>query len=91
MRKLMIILAILALPTAALAQHGGGHGGGFHGGGGGFHGGGGGFHNGGGHWNNGRWIPWAIGAGVLGGALAYDSCWRVVFDQFGNPRRAWVC
>ncbi|HSY98448.1 MAG TPA: hypothetical protein VK788_03050 [Terriglobales bacterium] len=52
-RVVIVLAAMIALscvPQSALAQRGGGHGGGggFHGGGGGFHGGGGGFHGGGG-------------------------------------------
>jgi len=47
--------ALLVLPQAGWAQHGGGHGGGGggHGGGGGYHGGGGGYHGGGGGYHGG--------------------------------------
>jgi hypothetical protein len=60
MRKLLIILAIALLPSAAMARgHGGGHMGGWGGG----HGGGG--HWGGGHWGGGRSL--AMTGGRFGG------------------------
>lgn len=81
MRKLLLALIIAVVPTMAMAQHRGGHGGsGWHGG----------VHRGGGHWNNGIWIPAIVGGAIIGGAIE-GSCWRWVVDQWGYQRRVWVC
>jgi hypothetical protein len=80
MRKFLMagLVALTMIPTAAVAQHRGWHGGGFH--------------HGGGHWHNGQWIPFAVGAGILGGAIiASESCYRWVVDQWGYRHRVWVC
>lgn len=79
MRKFLIAGLIALLPTVALAQH---RGGGWHGG----------WHQGGGHWHNGRWIPFAVGSAIVGGAIiANESCYRWVIDQWGYRHRVWVC
>ena len=85
MRKLLLAAAIFAAATLPAAAGGGYHGGG------GFHNNGG-YGHGGGRWhNNGQWLPWAVGAGVIGGAIIADSCWRTVADPYGRFRRVWVC
>lgn len=72
-------IALSLIPTAAVAQHRGGHSG--------WHG-----ERSEGHWHNGRWIPWAVGGAILGGAIiANESCYRWVVDQWGYQRRVWVC
>lgn len=81
MRKFLLagLVALTMIPTAAVAQHRWGHDGWR------------GDHRGG-HWHNGQWIPFAVGAGILGGAIiANESCYRWVVDEWGYRRRIWVC
>lgn len=90
-----LVLGSLALASPAYAQHWGGHGG-WHGGGwhgGGWHGGGwhgGGWHRGGGYWgSNGAWIPFAVGAGILGlGAAAAAPYYYNTYSGYGGYRGA---
>jgi len=88
LRKLSLIAAIvaaLAFPSAALAQHGG-HGGGHHGGGwGGHHGGGWGGHHGG--WGHHGGYGWGGGGyGYGGGYGGGGQCWRWWYGRWN-----WVC
>jgi hypothetical protein len=58
-----------------------------HGGPGHWHGGGG-YGHGGGHWVGGRWIPWAVGGAILGGAIAAPYYYG--YPGYGYQPRCWV-
>jgi hypothetical protein len=77
------VVAALALPNLAYAQHH--HGGG--GGGGGWHGGGGGWHHGGGGWHGGGWgVP---SAGIYAYPYSYGYTAPAYVEPSYAPARCW--